>query len=246
VQVSGSFGRGGVVVTEAEWLTCTDPTPMMEFLRGKASRRKMRLFGSVCCRRVWENLTDPKARRALELAERAVEGSDIPRQLRRAATNLWDILHRLERAHGEFGYLSDPQALPTKAVLCLVESSGGPTAANYIESIPRQLIQFVRESTISIYEERDVLSEQTALSHLLRDLFGTPQRPVTADPGWLTSTAVSIASGIYADRAFDRLPILADALQDAGCEENTVLDHCRGEGLHARGCWAVDLLLGKQ
>jgi len=89
-------------------------------------------------------------------------------------------------------------------------------------------------------------SEMAAQSQLLRDIFGNPFRPVTVDPEWLTSTVVALARGIYDERAFDRLPILADALQDAGCENADVLDHCRGPGPHARGCWVVDLLLGKR
>ncbi len=77
------------------------------------------------------------------------------------------------------------------------------------------------------------------------EVFGNPFRPVALDPAWLTSTAVAIAQGIYDDRAFDRMPILADALQDAGCENADILAHCRGEGPHVRGCWVVDLVLGK-
>ena len=86
---------------------------------------------------------------------------------------------------------------------------------------------------------------EAAQAAVLRDIFGNPFRPVTADRSWLTSTVVSLAQGIYAERAFDRLPILADALQDAGCEHPDVLGHCRGSGPHVRGCWVVDLLLGK-
>jgi hypothetical protein len=86
--------------------------------------------------------------------------------------------------------------------------------------------------------------EQAAQAGLVRDCFGNPFRPVTLDPSWLTSTVVSLAEGIYADRAFDRLPILADALQDAGCDNPEVLDHCRAPGPHVRGCWVVDLILG--
>lgn len=62
---------------------------------------------------------------------------------------------------------------------------------------------------------------------------------------WRTSTVVALAQGIYDDRAFDRLPILADALQDAGCDNPDILNHCRDTGPHARGCWVVDLVLGK-
>ncbi len=86
---------------------------------------------------------------------------------------------------------------------------------------------------------------QTAVSTtLLRDVFGNPVRPAMLSPAWLTSTVVQLARGIYHDRAFDRLPILADALLDAGCDNADMLDHCRGEGPHVRGCWVVDLLLG--
>jgi len=66
------------------------------------------------------------------------------------------------------------------------------------------------------------------------------------DPLWRTSTVIALAKGINEEKAFDRLPILADALQDAGCENDDVLDHCRGAGPHVRGCWVVDLLLGKE
>ena len=70
-------------------------------------------------------------------------------------------------------------------------------------------------------------------------------RPVVVAPAWLTPTVVSLTQGIYEERAFDRLPILADALQDAGCDHAGVLAHCRADGPHARGCWVVDALLGK-
>src|SRR5262249_23525652 len=87
---------------------------------------------------------------------------------------------------------------------------------------------------------------QAGFVALLRDVAGDPYRPVAFDPPWLTSTVLALAQGIYKDRAFDRLPILADALQDAGCENPEILDHCRDPRLaHVRGCWAVDLVLGK-
>ncbi len=79
----------------------------------------------------------------------------------------------------------------------------------------------------------------------MHEFFGNPFRPVALDPAWCTSTVVALARGIYDERAFDRMPILADALQDAGCDSADVLTHCRGPGPHARGCWVVDLVLGK-
>jgi hypothetical protein len=87
---------------------------------------------------------------------------------------------------------------------------------------------------------------QPDLAGLIRCVFGNPFRLVTVDPAWVTPTAVAIATGVYVERAFDRLPILADALEDAGCDNRDILAHCRGEGPHARGCWVVDLVLKKK
>ncbi len=81
---------------------------------------------------------------------------------------------------------------------------------------------------------------------LLRCIFGNPFRPVSLVPAWLTSTVVARAEGIYADRDFERLPIFADAHEDAGCGHADILAHCRYDGPHARGCWVVDLVLGKE
>ncbi|MBN9518636.1 hypothetical protein J0H58_08980 [bacterium] len=80
---------------------------------------------------------------------------------------------------------------------------------------------------------------------LIRCIFGNPFRPVALDPVWRTEAVVALATGIYAERAFERLSVLADALEDAGCVNSGVLEHCRSDGPHARGCWVVDLQLGK-
>jgi hypothetical protein len=81
---------------------------------------------------------------------------------------------------------------------------------------------------------------------ILRDLIGNPFRSVCLSPSWLTRTVSGLAQAIYDEGAFDRLPVLADALEDAGCAELTILEHLRGPGPHVRGCWVVDLILGKQ
>ncbi len=78
------------------------------------------------------------------------------------------------------------------------------------------------------------------------DIFGNPFRPITIDPRWLTSTVIDLATAIYDERAFDRMPVLADALTDAGCDNEEIIAHCRNDGEHVRGCWVVDLLLRKE
>ena len=83
---------------------------------------------------------------------------------------------------------------------------------------------------------------------VVRDVFGNPFRPARVDPAWLAwegGTVRKLAEGVYQDQGFDRLPVLADALEEAGCAVRTLLDHCRGPGPHVRGCWAVDLILGR-
>jgi hypothetical protein len=93
------------------------------------------------------------------------------------------------------------------------------------------------------------MAEKQAQADLLRDLVGNPFRPSPLDSTVLTwngGTVPRMAQAIYHDWAFDRLPILAAALEEAGCSEPTILAHCRSEGPHVRGCWVIDLLLGKE
>jgi hypothetical protein len=83
---------------------------------------------------------------------------------------------------------------------------------------------------------------------LLRDIFGNPFQPVRADPAWLhrnEGIVLKLAQALYDERAFERLPLLADAVEDAGCTEDALVSHLRGPGPHARGCWALDLLRGE-
>jgi hypothetical protein len=91
-----------------------------------------------------------------------------------------------------------------------------------------------------------VFAEYRRQAAVVRCIFGNPFRPVTRVPSWLTGSVCALARGIYEDRAFDCLPILADALEEAGCSEQALLAHLRGSGPHFRGCWAVDLALAKE
>jgi hypothetical protein len=86
-------------------------------------------------------------------------------------------------------------------------------------------------------------------TNLLRCIFGNPFRPASINPDWLTwngGTVPRLVQVIYDERRFSDLPVLADALEEAGCTNADILDHCRRPGEHVRGCWVVDLLLGKE
>ena|SRR5215510_6072121 len=89
-------------------------------------------------------------------------------------------------------------------------------------------------------------SAERRLTGYVREQFGNPFRPVTFSPAWRTDTAMSLARQMYDSRDFSAMSILADALQDAGCNNDDILNHCRGDGPHVRGCWVVDLVLGKE
>jgi hypothetical protein len=109
---------------------------------------------------------------------------------------------------------------------------------DHVERIIHPLVNFP-------FRPRWVCDYTQLVADLLRDIFGNPFRPVPIDPAWLTSKVIAIAHGIYDGHAFDRMPILAEALEAAGCTNAEVLAHCRGSGPHARGCWVVDRLTGK-
>jgi hypothetical protein len=108
------------------------------------------------------------------------------------------------------------------------------------------LIESIRWLSLCPKNSCQPLVSKKLLVDTLVDIFGNPFRPVTVDPRWLSETVVALATRIYEERAFAWMPILADALQDAGCEEEQVLMHCREPREHFRGCWVVDMLLGKQ
>jgi hypothetical protein len=95
------------------------------------------------------------------------------------------------------------------------------------------------------HQENNEAAEFSAHAVLLRDVVGSPFSPVALSPSWLTPTVVALADAIYSERAFDRMPVLADALEKAGYDHPDVPGHCRGDGPRVRGCWVVDLVLGK-
>ncbi|HEY1191823.1 MAG TPA: hypothetical protein VGE74_29600 [Gemmata sp.] len=100
------------------------------------------------------------------------------------------------------------------------------------------------QSLFEIDQAKDRI--RLVLANVLRDIFANPFRPAAFSPEWRTDTAVALAQRMYESRDFGAMPILADALQDAGCENEDILTHCRGGEPHVRGCWVADLVLGKE
>ena len=100
-------------------------------------------------------------------------------------------------------------------------------------------------SVTGVKWDQEYTGEEEQQIALLRDIVGNPFHPVVADRSWLTQDALMLARAIYDNRAFNRMSILGDALEKAGCDNADILAHCRSKAEHVRGCWAVDAILGK-
>jgi hypothetical protein len=220
---------------------------MLAALRGRASDRKLRLFVAACCRRVWHLLTDDRSRGAVEAQERYADGAAPAHELRAAQSAALAAAESDESvgapASAKFAAAEAGFGAPARGrARATLEAEAGAYDAAKFAAEAAGLDGPGRDRPGGWHAGRD--AEQGAQGDLLRDLFGNPFRPGSADPSWLTPTAVALAQTIYADRAFDRLPLLADALMDAGCDSEDILTHCRSAGPHVRGCWVVDLVLG--
>jgi hypothetical protein len=210
-------------MTEAEWLACGDPQKMLPPFPSRASVRTCRLLAAACCRRIATFLPSGTQSVRDELLGTLERRADEPLPDNWSDAIWGDYEHAREYDGVEgCGELVDSYMMITNTGLL-----GGLMTAKYA------------------VQDNDAECESIQQAALVRCIFGNPFRPVAIDPAWLTSTVVALARGIYDDRAFDRMPILADALQDAGCDSDDVLNHCRDDGPHARGCWVVDMVLGK-
>ena len=246
---------------EAEWLASTDPEPMLAFLRGRASDRKLRLFACACCRRLWNLLTDQREWKSIEFAERCAAGLATTKQLHELG---WGGL-----------YEGPPAVYPDSWQAASVSSeygigmvaNSGTALDNEADVVWKAAFQKSLGRGDSLAEAQSAAdavvpaewfalkeNEQKFQSHLLHDLFGFLLfRPVALDPAWRTRAVTALATAAYEERILpvgtldpDRLAVLSDALEDAGCGNTDILSHLRGPGPHVRGCWVLDLLLGKE
>ena len=216
-------------MTDKEWAALQDPDRRLNYLeeRGCCDQRKARLFGVACCRRVWRVFTDDRSRTAIDMAEHLADGEITRREMDRIVEMAREAINghtNLDRPAETVARSLGMKKIRPAYVAWLCRYAVAPHT-NYHD------------------QHRDEAGEQL---DLVRDIFGSPFRPLAFDPAWRTSTAVALAKGMYESRDFGAMPILADALQDAGCDNEDVLNHCRSANqVHVRGCWVVDLVLGK-
>jgi hypothetical protein len=252
-------------MTEIEWLASGAPSQMLNHLAPGGSPRKRRLFGCACCRRIWNLLSDERSRGAVRAAELFADGKATPKQLdaaKQKANEAYKQSRRSVRTGDTFqasatvvrpfgrstpatiyiGYRY--KAFGTGACLC---AAGTDPYSSLEETDGRPVLDWQDAAETALDAGAKWHGELTAICHLLREIFGNPFCPGSVARVWRTPEVIALARGIYAERAFDRMPILADALQKAGCDRADILDHCRDTGAtHIHGCWVVDLLLGKK
>jgi len=259
-------------MTEAEWLAWTEPRRMLEFLRGKVSERKLRLFAVACCYRVWHLMTDTRSRLVVETAERFADGgvlmdawidiSEAGHQAYRQSRRMADAVMSQKMQEGTESCLNEARCHAAGAAYYVghypFQTTDLPGNPKTVSSAAANAVQYERGVelgvTLNRYSPDDENAgpmlaawntEKTKQVPLIHCIFSNPFRPLTLDSSWLTSTVKHLAEAIYNDRALDRMPILANALEDAGCANQNIMHHCRQPGEHVRGCWVVDLLTGR-
>jgi hypothetical protein len=247
-------------MTEAEWLACEDVHEMLRALRAQDSlwrwtTRRARLFACGCCRRAWHLLTEPAQRAAVEAAERYADKqlsrSDLVAAHQAAARIHLGVDSASHRPGGwswggKGGWDFIVQYSPQREMLC---NPGGMAAARKPWGEPYFTANDVRALVHFRAGADAARGEQRAQCDLLRDVVGPAGPHPAVENAWLVAnggTIPNLAQGIYDERAFDQLPILADALEKGGCDDVDILAHLRGGGEHARGCWALDRVLGKE
>jgi hypothetical protein len=242
-------------MTEAEWLACDDPLPMLKFMEGQVSDRKLRFFVAACCRRLWGASDDDATRVALEVAEHLAETGVLP--VRRAVVqvaagqavlncNASEPLVELEAWSDDlFRKRFDPWQ-PNRILTSIIEQTACEKSGTWPRNWWKGLVASLDEAGL----------DPSLQARLFREVIRGPFRPLLVSAAWHPwddGMVPGIAQAAYEKRDLPggeldpgRLAILSDALEDAGCTDTEILEHLRGPGPHVRGCWALDVILGKE
>jgi hypothetical protein len=239
-------------MTESEWLTSSGaPSRLFKHVSRSTSVRKLRLLGAACCRLIWDRLPPSPAHDALVVVERYADGLASAEDFARAAS-LARLQHDVALATSEGGSLE-------RAATLAVVAATHTDAAVGLDHCRRWVVDCAFRAAEHGQERAAMRAVREQLSHLFREVIGNPFRPWKSVPDFLgggvvqpdgrtvhpSDTVRQLAHGIHADQAFDRLPILADALEESGVTDAALLAHCRNETRHVRGCWALDVALGR-
>lgn len=245
-------------MTEAKWLKATNPQPMLGLIRANdVDPPRLRLFACACLRRVWHLLTAGRSRAAVEAAERDPAAQAHPPAVRKAAVAaIPHVPLRLSTQNRPAEWLNRARKAAATAALEVIHedskrgfSFGLRWVAATVSDRVARAVECAARSVGSAGRD-EVRAERLAQCYLLCDIVYNPFRPPPAvEPAWLAysgGAVLRLARAIRDERAFGRLPLLADALEDAGCADAELLSHCRSRREHALGCWAVDTILEKK
>lgn len=242
-------------MTEAEWDRCWDVERMLAHLGTGATDRLVRLLAVACCRQSWGLLGDRMSREAVQVAERFADGlaSEQELALARSAADeaVQDAKHAAWEAEADANFCDTKEYRESLDQLSAAHAARAAVSRNAREPDGMSDGWDVRPQGEPRFgpvarASWNLLNANSA--ELARCIFGNPFRPATLEPDWLTwngGAVAKLAQTIYDDGAFHQLPALADALEEAGCTNSPILEHCRQPGAHPRGCWVVDLILGK-
>ncbi len=226
---------------ERQWSACADPTVMLDYLRGRVSDRKLRLFAVACCRHIWDLLPDERSRDAVDVAERYADGLANERERARARALAIGATGRRSNRSAWAAYWASSRNV-ADSLWNVREAAAGAVADDAADTRGSDW-----RAACEAYEAGRSAGD-THQAGLLRDITGNPFRPAFVEPAWLHwrgGLIAQMARQMYQDRQFTDLPILADALEEAGCADEAILAHCRLPGEHVRGCWVIDLLTGR-
>jgi len=243
-------------MTEQEWLKSADLWDMLDAVEGKVSERKKRFFALACCQRILHLLPDERCRTGVEaLEEYAKCGCSEDRYydfVKKAAQPVLEAVRTYSNGviDDSIEYLHvgpeepelPPETVACNAALAVRYTLPDPLYYNLFTTAAHAAHAVALDGGLASAGEVEALAQRSLLRCICGPLL---VKPIVLNPSWLTPTVVSLATAIYDDRAFDRMPILADALEDAGCDNQDILKHCRSGQEHVRGCWVVDLVLGK-
>jgi hypothetical protein len=247
---------------EERWVREVEVGPLLRWLRQDRvvtrvpGRRALRLLACGWCRRIWQHIEKGPFRQAVEVAERFADQQATEAELEQAARAAGEHRRNLREIDvREPG----PAVAAHQAALATAVTGGTWSLISPSRWSLWMLLDAVARSAScaagggalfdpvsrSWRPARPLAAEEETRhqTQLLRDIFGNPFRPAAIEQVWRSANggmAVRLAEVIYRERRFDELPILADALEDADCNDGVILEHCRVPGTHTRGCWVVD------
>lgn len=220
-------------MTEFEWINCARPDELYleQFTTTPRPMRKLRLYACGCCRQIWEFLTDPRSVAAVEVAERYADNLASEADLDTAGEAASDACDEIEARN--------PNSIEFAAANAAHLSIQAPSDVS-------QPVAWVMTHAYGYNDYAEALNTNLrTLTDLFRDVFENPYRPSRPQNSWWTPEVKHLASTIYEQQAWSRMPELANALENAACQDREILNHCREEKTHTKGCWLLDIILEK-